>query len=268
MKSIIIGSSGNFSLQLQQLVTPENCLIIGKDKYKNGLEINLDLENHIAQINSSGEFEYLVNTVGVISKVANYKEIMLWNYEFPKYLYRVCQQTGLKLITLGSVHENYSQLLPNNLYLQSKFKLKEFLDNKDFKDSIHFQFHTWYGGDKIHEQMFLGQVINSIKHRSIFKLNSGDQKREYHHIEDDAKCLLKTLLKSSIGCYEISHGQPITLRDISNSIFSFFNCEDYLQISESPILAEYYINYDVFTKSNCTFRPTIEGMISYVQTKI
>jgi nucleoside-diphosphate-sugar epimerase len=204
----------------------------------------------------------------VISKLAKYKEIMLWNYEFPRYLYTLCQQTGLKLITLGSVHENYPQLLSSNLYLQSKFKLKEFLVKKDFKDSLHFQFHTWYGGNKVHEQMFLGQIINSIRHRSVFKLNSGDQKREYHHIEDDAKCLLKTLLKRSVGCFEISHGQPVTLRDISNSIFSFFNCEDYLQIADSPILAEYDINYDVFKTSNCAFRPTIEGLINYVQTKI
>ena len=103
MKFIIVGANGNFSSQLQSSLAPKDYVVINKETYASGLGFNHDFEKTINQIIASGDYQYLINTVGVISKDQLNKDVLLWNYEFPKYLYEVCQKFNLKLVTLGSV---------------------------------------------------------------------------------------------------------------------------------------------------------------------
>jgi hypothetical protein len=268
MKFIIIGAFGNFSLQLQKILSPSEYVVIGHESYRDGNGFNLDLKKDLYRLKNNEESQYLINTVGVISKNYSLDYVDYWNYKFPRFLHELCQELNMTLITLGSVHENYDGMVLNNKYLGSKLKLKEYLSEKCFTNAIHFQFHTWYGGHRVHSEMFLGQVIHSIKNNTVFKLHEGNRIREYHHIYDDAKCFLKTISKGANDCNVISHGEHLTLSYISQAIFSFFNCDDNLDSSNSSILSKQDINYFDFGISNCSFRPTIGGLIDYVKTQI
>jgi hypothetical protein len=270
MSFLVIGANGNFSTQFQHIIRSRGSVVLDRRLYRNWDKLDSRLFVEIYKAKSDLNSKYLINTVGVISKKFNDELIMHWNYSFPKYLYQICRDLDLVLVTLGSVHEISDEMLTGNTYLKSKNQLWQFLLSQDFKNSVHFQIHTWYGGNNVHAEMFLGQIINSIKNDIVFRMSDGRQLREYHHVLDDAKCVLNYLELGVSGVKMISHGERLTLEFIATNIFKHFGCENLLQIDHlsSP---EFEIrNNDFFpietTKS--TFRPTIEGLIDYVQKHI
>ena len=118
--------------------------------------------------------------------------------------------------------------------------------------------------------MFLGQIINSLKNKTIFNMSDGKQVREYHHVFDDATCMLKNLKNTVNGIHSISHGERLSLKEIAYGIFQYFNCEDLLNLNkiEPP-------RFDVRNESNlelkishCEFRPTMKGLIDYIEKNI
>jgi hypothetical protein len=225
------------------------------------------LSSIVSDISQKFNSKYLINTVGIVSKKYSADFIRHWNFSYPRYLYNMCQDLGLILVTLGSVHENISKMCIDNPYLESKRELQQFLAKKDFKNSVHFQIHTGYGGRKVHPEMFLGQIIDSVKNRTVFGMSGGNQLREYHHLFDDTVCMLKNLNNDVKGVKNISHGEAFTLKEIASSIFRHFGCEELLKLDTivTPRFDVSDKSYFVQRTSNCRFRPTMKGLIEYVE---
>jgi hypothetical protein len=270
MSFLIIGANGNFSSQLQEISMVDNSMVINKDLYGNWGDDDSKLHNRIADISQKFNLRYLINTVGIVSKKYSPDFIRYWNFLFPQHLYNVCQDLGLILVTLGSIHETVPKMCINNPYLESKKELEQFLIKKDFENSVHFQIHTWYGGRKVHPEMFLGQIIDSVKNKTVFNMSDGKQLREYHHVFDDAVCLIDNLHKGLKGSQTISHGEILALEDIALGIFQYFGCAELLKLG--TIKTERFDvkdnSYLVQSNSNCKFRPTMEGLFEYVQKNI
>ena len=270
MSYLIVGANGNFSLQLQEILCTDNPIVLDRKLYSDWENHNSKLISKVASINEEFDLKYLINTVGIISKNYSADFIMYWNYLFPKYLYQICQELHLTLVTLGSIHETIQEMCTDNPYLESKKELEQFLVKNNFVNSVHFQIHTWYGGQNLQPEMFLGQIINSLKNKTIFNMSDGKQVREYQHVFDDATCMLKNLKNTVNGIHAISHEERLSLKEIAYGVFQNFNCEDLLNLNkiEPP-------RFDVRNESNlelkisqCEFRPTMKGLIDYIEKNI
>lgn len=270
MKLLVIGSNGNFSIQLQNTAKNYISHIVNQDVYAGWDKKTSRLKTEIIKASRELKFCYIVNCVGVISKKHTKDYSMHWNFLFPKYLHQIAKELNLALVTLGSIQENFPEICFGNSYLESKLKLQQYLAKEDSASYCHLQFHTWYGGSKVHPEMFLGQIIASIKFNKEFNISDGNQIREYHHIADDAECVLNFLNKCGLGTHHISHGQRYTLSLIATSIFKFFNCEHLLKISHIPSSISDLrapLNFpDGITKYS--FRPTMEGLFDYIAKNI
>lgn len=266
MSYIIIGTTGNFSRQLQQLIPEHKRLMLGKEIFETWNESQeiRALESKEYQIQKG---DYLINTIGITSPNYSLESLRRVNLEFPKYLYHLSKKFELNLITLGSVHENYPNLFLNNNYMIVKKELKSFLEENSYANSFHFQFHTWYGGARLKKEMFLGQIITALRNNSIFLMSSGKQIREYHHIEDDALCLLDVLTYANFGRQVIEHGNPLTLQEIAFHIFSYFDRTHLLRfdLNNSQFDDLYLMTVLEPIKTKCSFRSTLDGIIKYVE---
>lgn len=267
MSFLIIGANGNFSSQLQEILMVDNSMVINKDMYGDWENSDSKLSSMVSDISQKFNSRYLVNTVGIVSKKYSPDFVRYWNFSFPKYLYNMCQDLGLILVTLGSIHENITKMCRDNPYLESKRELQQFLIKKDFENSVHFQIHTWYGGRKVHPEMFLGQIIDSLKNKTVFEMSGGMQLREYHHLFDDTICILKNLHNDVRGVHHISHGEIFTLKEIAFGIFQHFGCEELLKLDmiDTERFDVRDKSYFVQRNSDCRFRPTMKGLIEYVE---
>ena len=84
--------------------------------------------------------------------------------------------------------------------------------------------------------MFLGQIMNSLRSNSIFKMSSGNQLREYHHIDDILKCIELILKKNGAGIINLNHGKPVRLIDLAQFLFRFFSKEHLLEVDKKNII--------------------------------
>lgn len=270
MSFLIIGANGNFSLQLQEILMVNNSMVINKDVYGGWENFDSKLHNRVAEISQKFNSRYLINTVGIVSKSYSPDFIRHWNFLFPKYLYNICQKLDLMLVTLGSIHEGIPKMCRGNPYLESKKELEQFLMKDNFENSVHFQINTWYGGRRVHPEMFLGQIIDSVRNKTVFDMSDGRQLREYHHVFDDAVCLLKTLQNDVRGTQTISHGEIFTLEEIAFEIFQYFGCENLLKLNtiKSARFDVRDKSYLVQRNSSCSFRPTMKGLFEYVEKNI
>jgi nucleoside-diphosphate-sugar epimerase len=270
MSILVIGANGNFSSQLQEILVVKNSMVINKAMYEDWENSDSKLHNRVADISQKFNSRYLINTVGIVSKRYSSDFIRHWNFSFPKHLYSICQDLGLILVTLGSIHENVAEMCRGNPYLESKKELVQFLIQNNFESSVHFQIHTWYGGRRVHPEMFLGQIIDAVKNKTVFNMSDGRQLREYHHVFDDAICLLKKLHDGVSGVQTLSHGEIFTLEEIAVGIFRYFGCEELLKLDTIKPA-----HFDIRDKSYlgqrtsvCSFRPTMKGLLEYVEKNI
>ena len=270
MSFLIVGTNGNFSNQFQNIAKNHISHSINRNVYVNWDKKGSKLNKEIIQAKSAHNLRYIVNTVGVISKNHTNEFIMYWNYCFPKYLYQISKELDLVLVTLGSIHENIPEMCVGNSYLESKIKLQQYLLKESFENFCHFQFHTWYGGHKVQPEMFLGQIITSIKNKKEFKMSDGQQLREYHDITDDATCVLNFLNQGRVGINSISHGERYSLRYIATCIFKYFQCEHLLKINQIAAPASELREHVYFPLgiTEYEFKPTMKGIIDYVEKNI
>lgn len=270
MSFLLVGTNGNFSRQFQKIAKNHISHSIDRSIYGNWDKRGSRLSRKIAQAKSENGIHYIINTVGVISKKHTDNYILYWNYLFPKYLYQISKELNLVLVTLGSIHENVPKMCFDNSYLKSKIMLQQYLLDEKLENFCHFQFHTWYGGYKVQPEMFLGQIITSIRDKKEFKMSDGKQLREYHHIEDDATCVLNFLNQGKIGINPISHGERYSLVSIANSIFRYFQCENLLKINQIATPSSEIREHGCFPAgiTEHEFRPTMKGLFDYVEKNI
>jgi hypothetical protein len=197
------------------------------------------------------------------------------NVEFPKALVEVLEDIrGFRLMTLGTIFENFPRACESNPYLRSKLELGDFVSRNAFTRQgaarfMHVRLHTVYG-DKLAPHMFLGQMLEAIRSDKPFAMSSGEQMREYHHA-DDIAVALDGLIEREWGVapltpvQQLSSGEPVRLADLARAVFRAFGREPLLRIG--AIDSALTDNRDnVFQRSPSWLlprsRPPIEGVIA------
>ncbi len=186
------------------------------------------------------------------------------------------QMESVRYLTLGTVFELFPEFADANPYVDSKRRLWQCLQaaEKLTRDRrvIHVRLHTVYGGSpKPH--MFLGQMIAALCGRMQFRMSSGHQLREYHHVQDIAGALLAILDSDwSFGAEPLvlSAGEPVRLADLARAVFQACGRPELLMVG--AIAAAPSENERVrFPRSDAAllpfYRDPLVGVAEYVRTE-
>ena len=151
----------------------------------------------------------------------------------------------------------------SNPYILSKIQFGHFVSNfiQNGGKVSHFQLHTLFGGGVPKPFMFLGKIYSSLLSNKVFHMTSGNQIREYHHVDDDVFAMRLFLEQGKCGIIDLSHGQPLKLRHLAENIFSAFNRTYLLKIGslDEPQTD----NYELFFSAS----PFLEGKVFRSQPK-
>ncbi|WP_322015061.1 NAD-dependent epimerase/dehydratase family protein [Paraburkholderia sp. J12] len=191
------------------------------------------------------------------------------NYFLPKHVIDAVSPLGMRVITFGTAMEALSRA--NNPYIESKRRLSRYINDSVSAGGagLHLQIHTLYGEGEPTPFMFLGQILAAIRQREVFRMTSGRQLREYHHLADDARAI-RSLVESGLrGTVALSHGKPVTLREIAEIIFRAVGKSELLEVGALPDSEEE--NYErIFEPAvlpwAIEFRDSLPAIAEYLKT--
>ncbi len=264
---LIIGNSGNLSFSLQKILPNEPLMVIGRDVYSSFLSSQKQTLKFLTNLEIFPS--HIINTVGAIDKNLSLEELVSINTTLPINLIKACEEIDSKVVTFGSVHEKIESYRSQSKYIESKGQLFDFYKNNAEAMSriLHFQIHTWYGGRKLHKNMFLGQLVDAINSNAEFVLQDGTQLREYHHLDDDARVIKDAIAKNFTGFIEIAHGEVLSIATITTAVIEYFR---EMSFSKKVALdkSEISVHSVRIMNNSYNFRTSIPGIISFLQTKI
>lgn len=190
------------------------------------------------------------------------------NYLLPRNVIDGATKLGVKVVTFGTVMEGL--LASKNPYIQSKVALGEYVAYVASADKpvVHIQIHTLYGVENPSPFMFLGQMLSAIKEEQPFRMTSGRQLREYHHLADEAVALRRISDIAAPGVVNLSHGKPVSLKDVAESVFDAFGMNHLLQVGALPEPPDE--NYDKVLQTTAiaqqvAFRDSLPAIVDYMR---
>lgn len=189
------------------------------------------------------------------------------NLRLPQIVLERANDFGYQVTTYGSALEALGATA--NKYLETKRQLAAMVDEfvRGGTDAFHIRFHTVYGAGSPQPHMFLGQILTALVANTPFNMTSGEQLREYHHVDDVVSAIL--LLNSNrIGSSAtISHGMPIQLRDLATAIFASVDRSDLLNIGTlqaEPTDVFESLGGETLELEGLHFREPISGVVDYM----
>lgn len=272
---LLLGKDGNVSQSFQSLMAADSRFKYSALSYlelKKLVEENM-LEEYFSNITKSyPQLNFwVVYCCGITSPNAPSMNLRAANIDLPMRVLTAILGSNARLVTFGTIMENYITICENNPYLHSKLLFSQGLSTINRSSYLHIRLHTLYGGMKLQSHMFLGQLYNSLKSQKDFIMSRGEQKREYHHIDDDVSICLRLILLEKSGIVEINSGQPIRLIDLANAVYDFFlPIGRVLPILESPQFEIFEMNFkpmSSFDAKPVVFRDPIDGVIDYFREK-
>jgi nucleoside-diphosphate-sugar epimerase len=196
---------------------------------------------------------------GLTDPACSPQELAEANLRFPQAVAQWSASQGRvsdRFLTLGTILERFPGLGRTNAYVASKSVLAEWAVTQDPSRFAHVRLHTVYGG-ALKPHMFLGQMADALRKREKFRMSSGSQLREYHHVDDVARFIDELLARNWTDgpILELSSGNPVRLADLARAVVRAFDCEDLLEIGSLPVSAAE--NFDKnFSASPAWFKQT------------
>lgn len=217
------------------------------------------------------EPETVYVAAGIIDPARPADEHHQVNYLLARNVIEGATKLGFRVVTFGTVMEEIVGDKSNNPYLSSKFKLGNYVENfsVELDLALHVRIHTLFGGGAPEACMFLGQIFHSLVKQIEFKMSPGMQLREYHHIDDEVLAIRKLLAAGASGAIALSHGAPVTLKDLAAYIFEGFQCPELLKVGALP--GPVNDNYGVLFGrpheiDELAFRATLPSVLDYLHT--
>lgn len=194
----------------------------------------------------------------------------LWavNVALPRNIIEGTRGLGLKVVTVGTVMETL--VAARNPYVASKAALGEFVAAQAAagRQVAHVRVHTLYGGGMPSRFMFLGQIVDALASGAPFRMTQGRQLREYHHVDDDARAIRLLDEAGATGVLDLSHGAPLSLRELAGAVFEAFGAPGQLALGALPEPAEENYN-TVFARHpllrQAAFRDTLPAVLAYLE---
>ena len=198
MNFLVIGASGRIGTEIVKQFNEHNAICPKREVYKFWHKTNKasDIRNYLDQ----NRVKAIFICSGVMDPEKNREEIFNVNYNLPKNIIESTAGSKIRIITFGTIMELVAPGL--NQYVESKEKLQKYINSSESKDRVlSLKIHTIYGGKEPNRFMFLGQVLEALKTNQEFKMTSGNQLREYHHVEDLVKAIKHLFIKKILQIY-------------------------------------------------------------------
>ncbi|WJV63233.1 NAD-dependent epimerase/dehydratase family protein [Pectobacteriaceae bacterium CE70] len=266
--NFLIGSHGRLGNVIYQSYPLENITVLERSLYENWgvTSCRSDIARYFEDRFEPNSVVFIAS--GLLDPKLSQEALLKVNYLLPKNIIEATSHLGLKVVTFGTIMEEL--ISTDNAYVNSKAMLGSFISNLSGinKNILHIRMHTLYGVGLPSPFMFLGQLYDALQNKSIFEMSPGNQLREYHHIDDDVKAI-HTLINNGIyGVFNLSHGQPVKLKDIANYIFQAFSLEELLSIG--AYLEPKDDNYGIISHrpselNGIEFRDTLPSILIYLK---
>lgn len=164
------------------------------------------------------------------------------NYHLPCNVIDAAAKLGARVFTFGTVMERL--LTTKNAYVESKAMLGGHAAVAADAGVLvsHLQIHTLFGHGLPSAFMFLGQMLAALYEDRPFHMTSGRQLREYHHVDDEAKAIRTIEESMAVGILDVSHGRPVSLRDVAECVFRACGREHLLRVGslDEPLDENYH----------------------------
>lgn len=268
MKLYLIGSRGRLGQAIAHQYADCGIVSLDRSTYKDWAKPGVaDLvTRYFESYSDQGATVFIAS--GLLDPRLPQEDLISVNYHLPKNVIDGASKLGIKVITFGTVMERLVEL--KNSYIQTKAALGDYVDTLAAagKSVIHVQVHTLYGVGQPSPFMFLGQMLESIQSETPFKMTSGRQLREYHHLADDAKAIRLIEEAATPGVLNLSHGKPLSLKVIAESVFHVLDKDELLHVGALPEPPEE--NYDrIFRPSEImqqvAFRDSLPAIVQYMK---
>lgn len=166
---------------------------------------------------------------GLLDPALPHEELLGVNYYLPRNVIDGAARLGARVFTFGTVMESLLSR-SKNPYIQTKAALGEYVADAVIAGlpATHLQIHTLFGTGLPSSFMFLGQMLSAIRESRPFKMTSGRQLREYHHLHDEARAVRTIAESGAAGVLNLSHGRPVSLRAVAESVFAAFGRDELL----------------------------------------
>jgi len=265
---IIVGASGRLGQGLLRALDKETTQAPTKVEYSRWVDSNT-AESYLRRIS---ERSVVHVAAGIIDPKASADDIRRINIELPASIAKAIAGTEHRLATYGSVMEYIIPLEHMNTYISGKLELSHALEearSKEGLDVVHFRLHTLYGGGAPSPFMFAGAMYKAIRMRAPFKMTNGLQFREYHHVDDEVAAILSVIDNQPAGTMELSHGAPVSLRDLATFVFDAYDALELLEIGALPDPVSDY--FDSANRSDIPllktpFRDACAGVVNWFRT--
>jgi nucleoside-diphosphate-sugar epimerase len=209
-------------------------------------------------------------TSGLLDPRLPRESLLAVNYWLPRNVLSAVLPLGMQVVTFGTVMEAMPDAA--NAYIDSKRRLGEYVNSVcDHGAATHLQIHTLYGTGNPTPFMFLGQILTALRLNEIFRMTSGRQLREYHHVADDARAIRWLVESASTGTIALSHGAPVTLRQIADTVFEAFGKGELLRAGALPDPEQE--NYErIFEPlsfpAEVKFRESLPAIVEYMKSNL
>jgi nucleoside-diphosphate-sugar epimerase len=229
---VLLGATGLLGRSIKASLSIPEDRVIGREVYSswNAASSHAQILDQLPEIDLN-RLDIFVAT-GITNPKLDPDLIWKLNFHVPRSLIDATKDSDARVITFGTIHELYSV---ENEYFASKRALVEYLQNSTGpSNSRHFQLHTLYSDNPPPDFMFLGQMYRAIKESLEFSMSAGLQLREFHHVDDVTRSVIKLLNEPSRKIQDISAGIGIPIRDLAMEVFSTFGFESKLHLGVYP----------------------------------
>lgn len=268
MAYYLIGASGRLGRAIAEEYASSGIVSLDRAVYEDWSEsrgeilVSRYFEKEIAE---EGSVIFIAS--GLLDSRLSKEDLLKVNYGLPRNIIEGVKNSGIKIITFGTVMERLLNF--DNPYVQSKVALSNYVENVGQGRGVtHIQLHTLYGIGKPSPFMFLGQILESLRYNRPFRMTSGLQLREYHHLTDDAKVIRYIEESIGSGVVNLSHGRPLGLKEIAESIFRAFGRNELLCVGAlpEPSVENYEKTFEpIYLNSSALFRDDLPAIIEYMR---
>ena len=231
--NVILGQSGNLGREFLNLYGASiGTILIDRQLTKTWISESSvsDIRSYLQAIRKKTQKLNLFVCTGMTDPKKE-AEVNLVNNLFPKKIVEASENLDIRIITFGTVQEDWNL---NNHYIDSKRQFSMWLEQSNTDYVCNFKLHTLYGGIRTDNNLFLSQIIRCLESGIKFKMSSGLQIREYHHQAQVTEYIDFLLNSETLDHpHHISHGQPISLRNLAEYIFDRFCVKELLDIDHS-----------------------------------
>lgn len=231
--NVILGQSGNLGHEFLKLYGAGiGTITIDRQLTKSWISEGSvsDIRRYLQEIRRKTQRLNLLICTGITDPRKEF-EVNLVNNLFPKKIVEASENLDIRIVTFGTVQEDWNL---SNHYIDSKRQFSKWLEQFNPDYVLNFKLHTLYGGIRTDNNLFLSQIIRSLESRAKFKMSSGLQIREYHHQAQVTEYIDYFLKSEALDHpHHISHGQPISLRNLAEYIFDRFYLRELLDIDHS-----------------------------------